>query len=170
MRVGVGFARQGCALAMVLTLAGIADAADFTCYRAAPTRGAARFTARPGVSVVDEFGSSTVDVRKPKLLCAPADVNGDDPGAPSRPDHLEDYFIKPATRFTTLTRQTVVDRFGTWTFDVKKAIALQVPTAKSHKLLRLFVGLRYFRKPICFSTLWMLIGKERRQESAYGYD
>ncbi len=132
MRVGVGFARQGCALAMVLTLAGMADAADFTCYRAAPTRGAARFTARPGVSVVDEFGSSTVDVSTPKLLCAPTDVNGDDPGAPSRPDHLEDYFIKPAMRFTTLTRQTVVDRFGTWTFDVQKAIALQVPTAKSH--------------------------------------
>jgi len=43
---------------MVLTLAGMADAADFTCYRAAPTRGAARFTARPGVSVVDEFGST----------------------------------------------------------------------------------------------------------------
>ncbi len=128
----VGLARQVCAIAMVLTLGGMAHAADFTCYRAAPTRGAARFTSRSGVQVVDRFGSATVEVRKPKLLCAPTNVGGDDPNAPNRPDHLEDYLIKPATRFTTILRQTVVDRFGTWTLDVKKPVALEVPTAKSH--------------------------------------
>src|SRR6266404_6431536 len=128
----VGLARQACAIAMVLTLGGMAHAADFTCYRAAPTRGAARFMSRSGVQVVDRFGSATVEVRKPKLLCAPTNVGGDDPNAPNRPDHLEDYLIKPATRFTTILRQTLVERFGTWTLDVKKPVALEVPTAKSH--------------------------------------
>src|SRR6266849_2726629 len=117
MRVGIGLARLACVLATVLTLSGIAHAADFTCYRAAPTRGAARFTSRSGVQVVERCGSSTVEVRKPKLLCAPTNVGGDDPNAPNRPDHLEDYLIKPATRFTTIVRQTIVDRFGTWTLD-----------------------------------------------------
>src|SRR5689334_23169142 len=128
--MGVG-ARLASAVAAMLVFGGIAHAADFTCYRATPTDGAARFTSRPGVTVVDELGSSTVEVRKPQLLCAPTNVNGDDPGAPSRPDHLEDYVIKSGTRFTTVARQTVADRFGTWTLDVKKPAALDVPTATS---------------------------------------
>ena len=103
----------------------------FTCYKAAPTAGTAAFTARNGVAIVDGFGTSTVDVRKPQLLCAPTSKNGEDPTAPTHPDHLEDYRIKPATRFAMLRNQTVADQFGTHALDVQKPVGLQVPTAKS---------------------------------------
>jgi hypothetical protein len=103
----------------------------FTCYKAAATSGSVRFTAVTGVTLVDAFWTSTVDVRKPKLLCAPTNKNGEDPTAPSHPDHLEDYQVKPAVRFTPVGNLHVTDQFGTLTLEAKKPAALQVPTAKS---------------------------------------
>lgn len=103
---------------------------NFACYKATATSGTPRFVARPGISLVDRIRASTVAVKKPKLLCAPTSKNGEQPGAPSDPDHLEDYQIKPAGKFTALRNRKVTNQFGAIVVDVLKPVALQVPTAK----------------------------------------
>src|ERR1700752_1697598 len=120
----------------VLALAGLlhAQPADaqldhFTCYKARTTSGTLKFVAT-GASLQDAFRSSTVTVKKPKLLCAPTNKNGEDATAPSHPDHLMDLQIKPTTKFTTVLNQKIDNQFGTIFVDVKKPVALHVPTAK----------------------------------------
>jgi cysteine-rich repeat protein len=85
-----------------------------------------------GVSLSDElYPASTVDVIELRRLCAPADKMGEDPTAPSDPDHLAGYKIKqtaPAT--STIVGQTIVNQFGTFVVQVKKPEYLLVPSAK----------------------------------------
>jgi len=119
------------ALVLAPALAAAAAPDHFSCYKAAYAPGAAHFAAVTGVSVVDAFGSATVTVKKPQYLCAPTDKNGEDPTAPSDPDHLTDFLIKPSTPFTTVPALHVTDQFGSLTIDVKKPYTLQVPSAKS---------------------------------------
>jgi hypothetical protein len=69
----------------------------FTCYKAGATSGSVKFLGipnPPGVSLIDEFRSSQVVVKKPKFLCAPTDKNGEDPTAPTHAEHLKMYQIK----------------------------------------------------------------------------
>ena len=47
------------------------------------------FTTIPGVRLADEFGASTVNVKRPSRFCNPASLDDDDPGALSDPDHLD---------------------------------------------------------------------------------
>ena len=124
----------GPCLAVVLFLAaGDARAATdpFTCYGTRTAPGTPKFTPRPGIKLGDKLGLSTVEVKKPRFLCAPANLDGSDPTAPSHPDHLEDYKLK-APRFATRRGVQVVDRYGSLLLDVKKPTGLQLPTAKSH--------------------------------------
>jgi hypothetical protein len=106
----------------------------FTCYKAPATRDTPRFGGVSGVSLVDAFRSSTADVKRPTFLCAPTNKNGEDPGAPTHPDHLQDYRIRSAVAFTTVMNQRVDDQFGTHFVDVRRPVSLQVPTAKSHSV------------------------------------
>jgi hypothetical protein len=99
----------------------------FTCYR---IKASSKFVPVPGVALVDRFGSTSVEVRKSKSLCAPTSVDGGDPSAPSHPDHLEGYQIK-GPKFRPDTNQTVANRFGTLVVDAKKPARVLVPTAKS---------------------------------------
>jgi hypothetical protein len=110
----------------------------FTCYRSFPTRGSVRFPGianPPGVSLVDELGSSTVEVKRSVGLCAPTDPNGERPGAELHADHLERYPIKNAVEpkpvFPAGVR--VVDRFNPegQLLDVGAQSHLLVPAAKS---------------------------------------
>jgi hypothetical protein len=118
--------------ALVLPVHAAAQPLDhFTCYKAKTTGGTQAFSPRSGVSLRDSFGAATVEVKRPRLFCLPTNKNGEDPSAPSHPDHLEDYLIKPAVRFTPRLGQRVSDQFGTLILDLKKSLALQVPTAKS---------------------------------------
>jgi hypothetical protein len=111
--------------------AALAQVDHFTCYKARTTSQTARFITVPGVSLVDALGSSSVDVKRSRMLCAPTNKNGEDPTAPSHPDHLEDYqTMRPA--FTAILNQKVTDQFGTIFVDLRKPVSLQVPTAKSH--------------------------------------
>ena len=105
---------------------------DFTCYAARNAPGAPKFAGRTGVGLTDALRTATADVRKPRFLCAPTSLNGSTPGAPSHPDHLEDYQIKTQPRFAKQTGVAVIDDFGTLTLDLVKPATLQVPTAKSH--------------------------------------
>ena len=86
----------------------------------------------PGVSVADQFGPSTVTLKRNKRLCAPADKNGEDPTAPSHPGHHTFYTIKQTTpKFAKVRGVTLSNQFGTFVFDVTKPDRLLVPTAKS---------------------------------------
>jgi hypothetical protein len=72
-----------------------------------------------------------VTALKPEGLCAPTNKLDEDPTAPSHPDHLADYKIKPAVKFAGAAGQVVSDQFGTLHLDLKKPAGLLVPTAKS---------------------------------------
>ncbi len=86
---------------------------------------------RSGVTLTDEYGASTVEVKAPRILCAPADVADEHPTAPSHPDHLEGYRIKPLVKAAYPARQRVIDRFNpTGLFvDPRSPSHVLVPTA-----------------------------------------
>ncbi len=108
----------------------------FTCYKAAATKGSVKFPGianPPGISLDDQFGSAQVAVKKPKFLCAPTDKNGEDPTAPTHPEHLKMYQIKNPLKPLLPTNIKVVDQFNpTGLFvNAKKSSHLLVPAAKS---------------------------------------
>jgi hypothetical protein len=108
----------------------------FACYTAGATRGSAKFPGirnPPGLPLIDQFGSTTVAVKKPKYLCAPADKNNENPGAELHPEHLEGYRIRNRGRSRFPTRVQVVDQFNpTGLFvDAKRQSHLLVPTVKN---------------------------------------
>jgi photosystem II stability/assembly factor-like uncharacterized protein len=108
----------------------------FTCYKAGATRGSEKFPGianLPGVSLVDQFGSSTDAVKKPGFLCAPTNKLGEDPTAPTHPEHLTGYQIKNLVKPLFPTNITVIDQFnpGGIKVDAKKQSHLLVPTVKS---------------------------------------
>ncbi len=97
----------------------------FTCYEIKPFT----FANIPGVSLVDQFGTTTVTVNRPNKLCAPANKNNEDPTAVTDPDHLTAYRIR--NKPIKVLNQTVTNQFGTIQVDVVKTDLLFVPTAKS---------------------------------------
>ena len=108
----------------------------FTCYKVGATSGSVKFPGianPPGVSLSDQFGPSTIEVKKPKLLCAPTDKNSENPGAELHPEHLEGYQIKNLLKPVFPTNITVTDQFnpGGIKVDAKKQSHLLVPTVKS---------------------------------------
>jgi hypothetical protein len=58
------------------------------CYSVRRSIGAPRFQRITGVTGVDQFGSHTVDLLRPRYFCAPANKNNEDPGALSSIDSL----------------------------------------------------------------------------------
>ena len=107
---------------------------NFQCYLAGTTAGTPRFVPLSHLGTVDTFGSWQFAVTKPTDLCNPADVEGNDPGAPSHTEHLESYQIKRVAgtnKFPKTLNQIVVDRFGTLSLDLLKPERLLVPSAKS---------------------------------------
>jgi hypothetical protein len=84
-----------------------------------------------GVSLDDQFGPSTVTIKKAKRICAPADKNGEDPTAVLAPDHFTAYTLKQtAPKFERIRGVTVTNQFGSLVMDVVKPDRLLVPTAK----------------------------------------
>ena len=80
----------------------------------------------------DDLGPSTVEVRRPKLLCAPVDKNAEDPSAPNDLDHLVGYEIRrDGPRFEGVHDEIVVDQFGTLLVDLRRPERILVPSAKS---------------------------------------
>jgi hypothetical protein len=77
----------------------------------------------------DQFGTMTVDVKKPMYLCNPVNKNGEDPTAPNHSDHLLCYKAKQvdAVKFVKLVGVFVNNQFGSETLDVKKPALLCVP-------------------------------------------
>jgi len=81
-----------------------------------------------GVTVVDQFGSSTVTVSKPNKLCAPTNKEGEDPTAPTHPGHLKAWQDKH-NRPKVLNR-LIVNQFGSLRLDITRPQFLFVPAAK----------------------------------------
>jgi hypothetical protein len=104
----------------------------FTCYAVGASKGSVGFARRKGVSLTDVLGTSTVAVRRPKYLCAPTDKLGEDATAPTHPEHLEGYQIKPARRFVPRTNLLVIDQFNAAGLhvDAKRPAFLLVPSLK----------------------------------------
>jgi hypothetical protein len=97
----------------------------FQCYEIKPKA----FATVTGVSVQDQFGQHTETVRFAHRLCAPANKNGEDPSAPSHPDHLQGHIVSgPNVKVANLT---VANQFGTIQLDIVKPDILMVPTLKS---------------------------------------
>ena len=87
---------------------------------------------RAGVSLIDQFGSSTATIKRAKRICAPADMDGGDQTAKDDPGHLTFYTIKQTSpRFTPLKDVTVTNQFGDLVVTLEKPDRLLVPTAKS---------------------------------------
>jgi hypothetical protein len=94
----------------------------FQCYKIAISKNTPKFVPVLGVSLGDQFGTMTVDVKKPAFLCNPVDKNGEDPTAPNHSDHLLCYKAKQvdAVKFVKLVGVFVNNQFGSETLDVKK--------------------------------------------------
>ena len=86
-----------------------------------------------GVSVGDQFGTMTVDVKRPAYLCNPADKQSEDPTAPSHIDHLMCYRTKQtdAVKFVKIVGVFTEDQFGAETLDVKQPQLLCVPALEN---------------------------------------
>ena len=91
-----------------------------------------RAPAIPGVTLVDRFGTTTVDAMQSQRICNPANVNGNDPTAPAHLPHFLGYQIRRTSPRVALPRgEVVVNPFGTITVDLVKPDILLVPSAKS---------------------------------------
>ena len=99
----------------------------FQCYETKPQR----FASVP-VTLVDQFGSATAQVRRPQRLCTPTDKNGEDPSAPTNPQHMVGYELRDAvTPYLPVRNIRVTNQFGTITLDATRLSQLLVPAAKS---------------------------------------
>jgi len=95
----------------------------FKCYKAAEP-----FASRQ-VSLEDQFAATTATVLGPSRFCNPVDKNGEDPGAPTDPAHLNCYRIREP-RFEK--RDVVVEnQFGEQELTVVRPLELCVPAIKN---------------------------------------
>ncbi len=98
---------------------------DFVCFGTKTTAGTPKFSP-VAVTLVDDVGTASAVVKKPRTLCAPADT-GD--GIVDPDTHLAVYQIAASPN----ARQdgvAVTDRFGSLTLDLRTADRLLVPSGK----------------------------------------
>jgi len=103
----------------------------FQCYKVKRSRGAPKFVKILGVTGADQFGSYTVDLLKPRYLCAPANKSGEDPTAPSHPEHLMCYKTRNAGVKFTPRNAFATDQFGSQQLQLLRRIELCVPSLKN---------------------------------------
>ncbi len=84
------------------------------------------------VTLVDRFGTTTVRVADPQRVCNPANVENQDPTAPSHPSHMLGYRLRRSGPIVPLPRrQEITNQFGSITVDLVRPELLLVPSAKS---------------------------------------
>ncbi len=108
--------------------------ADFTidhfqCYTAVVHAKAPKFAPVSDVTLQDQFGSLTVIVQAPKLLCAPVNKNDQDPSAPGHAGHLACYQVKQTStpKFAMQRDLFLNNQLGPTQLDAKKPALLCVP-------------------------------------------
>jgi cysteine-rich repeat protein len=108
---------------------------NFKCHRIRVSRGTPKFTPIRGVTTIaDQFGTVTVDVTKPTMLCVPVNVNNEDPGAETHATDLMCYQVKAvhgSSKFTKVTPVFVADQLGSETLDVIRPVELCVPSLRN---------------------------------------
>ena len=105
-----------------------------SCYKIALSAGSPRFLPIIGVTLVDQFGSLTVDLKRPMHLCTPLDVNGDDPTAPTHAAQLLCYQARPSlgtARFVKRSNVFLASDLGPEKVDVATLEELCVPSTIS---------------------------------------
>ena len=111
---------------------GVASADDsFFCYKTKRSKGSAKFSRIVGLGLSDAFEAGSFDVKKPKLLCMPASVDGSAIG--DEQTHLEAYVTRPSKgepKHSRVSDFRVVDGFGELFLSTVKTDLLVVPTAK----------------------------------------
>jgi len=103
------------------------DLNHFMCYE---VKRRPSFGGASDVSLLDEFGFGTADLRRRKRLCNPADKNGEDPTAPQSDEHLVAYEIRHAPRFVSVPHVLVLNQFGSFQVEIVRPERLMVPSAK----------------------------------------
>jgi len=105
----------------------------FLCYRARPSRGAARFPGAAAVAVSDRFGDRGGDLRTLRSLCTPAAVDGGSVGDAGT--HLLTYLQKQiAPKAAPQTGLALETAAGTLTVDLVKPMQLATPAATDGSL------------------------------------
>ena len=102
----------------------------FLCYKVKRAKGSEKFTQIPGLALSDRFESGTFDVKKPKELCLPAEV--DTETVLDARTRLETYQIKAtkgAPKHERLVDFRVVTGLGELFLSTVKTDRLRVPTA-----------------------------------------
>ncbi len=98
----------------------------FQCYRVTRAR-----TRVKGLSVIDQLGALTIDVKRPRRLCVPVNKNGESPGAPQHASVLTCYDSRPASSslpFVGPHQLFVANQFGSATLDRLRPSELCVPS------------------------------------------
>lgn len=103
---------------------------SFQCYRVRRSAETPAFHRIPAVQVEDQFGAITLGVIKPRLLCAPVDTDGDDPAAPTRPDHLLCYKTRQTSGFPQLPL-FIANDVGPASVEIIRRMDFCVPSLKN---------------------------------------
>lgn len=108
----------------------------FLCYTVKTSKGTPKFQAPPSIAlkgqIGDEFEEGNFDVKKPVVLCVPAQKNNEPIRDPYI--HLKGYQIKPSRGTASHVPQTnilVENQFGAITIDTIAPDRLLVPSLKS---------------------------------------
>jgi hypothetical protein len=105
---------------------GIVVGRHYQCFELKPSR-----FPTPAVTLEDQFGTMSANLRSPDRLCNPADKLGEDPPALMDPNHLIGYEIRGAdTPFLPIRNVTVTNQFGSIRVDLKRLVRLLVPASK----------------------------------------
>lgn len=102
----------------------------FNCHRIVHARGSKPFQIMRNIVLRDEFGSRRVDIGRPIRLCAPADVNGAEPGAEGHRTSLMCYLLRPSRAEPPSTSQGpyyVNNSMGAQSLEVVRPVELCVP-------------------------------------------
>ncbi len=102
----------------------------FHCFASKPAQGE-KFAAIAGVRVAGAVDDVVVDLKKPTLLCVPADTTHD--GVKDTATHLEGYALtiqKGEPKTTPQNGITLTSQLGTLEVDTAKLASLLVPTAE----------------------------------------
>jgi hypothetical protein len=103
----------------------------FQCYKIKTTKGTPKFV-RQTVTVEDQFGAMTVQLRKPTRLCLPVDKNGEAPGAGSHDARLLCYQAVQTSRpkFAPIPSIYTRNQFGFERLKASKPAELCVPAVQ----------------------------------------
>jgi len=109
-------------------------------YKIKTPKGDDKFEHIKGVSITDQFGQLTIDIKKPKLLLVPSLKDHDQVPVPLisfAVDHFKCYDVKETKDTPKFDKRTVdlLDQFAVepFTMEVKKLKMLCVPVHKTHE-------------------------------------